>query len=112
MSRGFRRLVNCLFRIRVRYHLHYVLYELAALRSIEIRTNTHAFQAEALVKLLRRGSTYIEVGVSDRFEEQGPSRSYTWSHTAGIATFLLWTLYDVYLTRRYRREMRAGEIAA
>jgi dolichol-phosphate mannosyltransferase len=97
VSRCFRFLVNALFGIRLRCHGHYVLYRRAVIQSIRLRTDGHAFQAEALVKLLRLGHSFVEVGVCDDFEGQAPTRSYQLANVLRIAAFFVWTLYDVYV---------------
>lgn len=96
VSRAFRWTVNTLFRIRVRYHLHYVLYRRPLIQSVDLRTDSHAFQAEAVVKLLRRGCSFIEVGVEDDFVSQAPTRSYSLANIRRVALFFARTLYDVY----------------
>lgn len=97
VSRAFAGLVNLLFHTGLRYHLHYVLARRCDLADIEIRTDSNAFQAEVIVKLLRRGCRPVEVGVCDRFEEQSPSRSLRPGHGAQIGRFFLSLLYDVYV---------------
>jgi len=97
VSRSFVWLVNSLFDIQVRYHLHYVLYHRQLIQSVRLRTNSHAFQAEALIKLLRRGHSFVEIGVNDDFVGQAPTRSYSLANVLRVALFFLWTLYDVYL---------------
>lgn len=97
LSYGFRALVNGLFGLRLRYHMHFVLYRRELIQSIRLRTRGHAFQAEALVKLLRRGHSYVEIGIEDDFEGQAPTRSYRLRNLAWVALFFVSTLYDVYL---------------
>ena len=60
-SRTFTTLVNLLFGLRVRYYNGAVLHKTQLIRSVEIVTNSFAYQAEALIKLLRRGHSYVEV---------------------------------------------------
>ena len=103
VSKLFRTLVNALFAIQLRYHLHYILYPREPLQRIRIRCDGHPFQAEAAIKLLRRGHSFVEVGVNDAFEEQGPSQAFGGSQLWSVTKFFLWTLYDVYLSGDYRR---------
>jgi dolichol-phosphate mannosyltransferase len=64
-SRGFTIIINTLFGLRVRYYNHSVVFPRDVLRTISISTDGFAYQAEALVKLLKAGYTYTEVGVQD-----------------------------------------------
>jgi hypothetical protein len=55
-------IINRLFGLRLRYYNGTVLHRTAVVRSIAIHTDSFAYQAEALVKLLRAGHSYVEVG--------------------------------------------------
>jgi glycosyltransferase involved in cell wall biosynthesis len=103
ISRSFTNLVNLLFGLRIRYYLHHVLYRRAALRGIRIRTNSYAYQAEAILKLIRRGADYVEVGVRDVFEGKGPTRFHGPRNLAGVAWCLLACFIEVHLSRGYNR---------
>jgi glycosyltransferase involved in cell wall biosynthesis len=72
-SRGFTIIINFLFRQRVRYYNHAVAFPRHLLESIQIVTDGFAYQAEALVKLLKAGCTYVEVGVVDLPRVHGKS---------------------------------------
>jgi len=63
ISRLFVILVNLLFGLNVRYYNGLVLHRLDLLRQITIETNGFAYQAEALVKLLKRGASYHQIPV-------------------------------------------------
>ena len=60
-SRTFTRLVNLIFHLRIRYYNGAVLHRTALVRSIRIQTDSFAYQTEILVKLVRRGHTYVEI---------------------------------------------------
>jgi glycosyltransferase involved in cell wall biosynthesis len=63
LSRCFTGILNLLFGIQIPYFNGTVLHKTDLLRSIEINTNGFAYQAEALVKLIKRGATFASVGV-------------------------------------------------
>ena len=66
-SKGFTTLLNWTFWLNVGYYNGAVLQRNDLLRAIEIRTNSFAYQAEALVKLIARGATLpIYVRIQDR----------------------------------------------
>jgi dolichol-phosphate mannosyltransferase len=62
ISRSYTRLLNLLFGLKLRYYNGIVVHRRELLQSIEITTNSFACFAEALIKLLRNGATYVEVG--------------------------------------------------
>lgn len=63
VSLAFTSLMNTLFRLNVPYFNGTVLHKTDLLRSIEIQTNSFAYQAEALIRLIQGGATYASVGV-------------------------------------------------
>jgi glycosyltransferase involved in cell wall biosynthesis len=72
-SWGFTRLVNLLFGLRVPYYNHCVVFRRDAVQSIRIATDGFAYQAEALVKLLRAGYSFTPIGVNDIARIHGKS---------------------------------------
>src|ERR1700751_819666 len=72
-SKGFTTLLNWAFWLNVGYYNGAVLQRNELLRSIEITTNSFAYQAEALVKLIARGATYKHCCVS--IQERAAGRS-------------------------------------
>jgi glycosyltransferase involved in cell wall biosynthesis len=72
-SKGFTTLLNWMFWLNVGYYNGAVLQRNDLLRAIEIRTNSFAYQAEALVKLIARGATYTHCYV--RIQDRAAGRS-------------------------------------
>jgi glycosyltransferase involved in cell wall biosynthesis len=72
-SKGFTTLLNWAFWLDVGYYNGAVLQRNELLRTIEITTNSFAYQAEALVKLIARGATYKHCYVS--IQERAAGRS-------------------------------------
>jgi dolichol-phosphate mannosyltransferase len=72
-SKGFTTLLNWMFWLNIGYYNGAVLQRNELLRGIEITTNSFAYQAEALVKLIARGATYKHCYVS--IQERAAGRS-------------------------------------
>ena len=72
-SRTFTKIINSCFGLSVRYYNHCVVFPRNLLNSITIVTDGFAYQAEAVVKLLKAGCSYVEVGVNDLPRFQGES---------------------------------------
>ena len=72
-SKGFTTLLNWAFWLNVGYYNGAVLQRNELLRTIEITTNSFAYQAEALVKLIARGATYKHCYVSIQERAAGSS---------------------------------------
>jgi glycosyltransferase involved in cell wall biosynthesis len=76
-SRGFTALLNWMFWLDVGYYNGAVLQRNDLLRSIEIKTDSFAYQAEALVKLIARGATYKHCFVQIQERATGSSSALT-----------------------------------
>jgi dolichol-phosphate mannosyltransferase len=61
-SRAFVMITNALFGLRLRYFNGLVVHRTSLINSVEIETSSFAYQAEALIKLLKAGCSYVEVG--------------------------------------------------
>lgn len=90
-SRGFVLLMNTLFRLRVPYYNGLVVHRLDLLREIEIETDSFAYQAEAIVKLLKRGADFKTVGVEICNREHGSTKAFRASNVVRVA----WALMDL-----------------
>jgi dolichol-phosphate mannosyltransferase len=71
--RAFTHILNFLFRLRLRYYNGIVVHRTDIVKSIAITTDSFAYQAEALIKLLRRGHSYVEVGTEITERSSGKS---------------------------------------
>ena len=85
VSKGFTALLNWTFWLNVGYYNGAVLQRNDLLRGIEITTNSFAYQAEALVKLIARGATYKHCHV--RIQERATGRSSALSLKNQIAVW-------------------------
>jgi dolichol-phosphate mannosyltransferase len=63
VSRAYTMLINFLFGQRLKYYNGTFICRTADLRSITITSDSFAYQSEVLVKLLRAGKSYVEVGI-------------------------------------------------
>jgi len=97
ISRTFRRVLNTIFRLDLHQYTHLVLCETAVARQVRVRTSSYAYQAEALIKLIKSGCTYVQVGVRDNFALEGhKTKAFRPRNVGGVAAFFAYTLWDVY----------------
>ncbi|MGH6685056.1 MAG: glycosyltransferase family 2 protein [Pseudolabrys sp.] len=91
-SRGFTFLINTLSGLDVPYFNGPVLHKTELLQQIEIKTNSFAYQAEALVKLITGGATYCGVPVTVTERSTGASSAFALKNVYRVAAaiFLLW----------------------
>ena len=72
-SWGFTTIVNGMFGLRVPYYNHSVVFRRDAIQGVRIHTDSFAYQAEALVKLLKAGYSFVSVGIHDNARIHGQS---------------------------------------
>lgn len=70
LSRCYTELLNVLFGLRLRYYNGLAVHRRDLLQSISISSGGFGFQAEILVKLLKSGCAYVEVGIEGAEEKQ------------------------------------------
>jgi glycosyltransferase involved in cell wall biosynthesis len=98
-SRLFTAILNALFHLRLRYFNSIVVYRRELLQTITIRTDSFAFQAETLIKLLRAGHSYVEVGLEIRERPTGRSTALRWTNVVAVFRAVGQLLRDVYFRR-------------
>lgn len=99
LSRVFVILLNRLFNLRLRYFNGLVLHKTNVIRSVKIKTNSFAYQAEALIKLLKAGYTYKEVGVPLGKRRSGYSKALAPKNIADSIRAVVNTYIEVYLKK-------------
>jgi glycosyltransferase involved in cell wall biosynthesis len=89
VSGAFVALVNALFGLRLRYYNGTVLHRTALVRGIAIETDSFAYQAEALVKLLRAGRSYVEVPTPIAPRAAGRTKAFRWKNFTEVGRTLV-----------------------
>jgi len=88
LSAAFVAALNAATGLRLRYYNHSVLHRTDLVRTVPVRTSSYAYQAEVLIDLLRRGCSYEEVGVTDRFDPGRRTRAFRPANVIGVAGFV------------------------
>jgi len=98
ISGAFRNVLNLVFGLDLRQYTHLVLCETESARRVPIRTSSYAYQAEALIKMIKSGCSYVQVGVDDDFKrEAGHSKAFRLSNVLGVAGFFFRIVWDIYV---------------
>lgn len=101
-SKGFTVLLNWIFWLDVGYYNGAVLHRSDLLRTIEISTNSFAYQGEALVKLIARGATYTHCHVEIRERAAGKSSALKPKNQIAVWKTILHLLSAVGMFRKIR----------
>lgn len=91
LSRTYTALVNLLCHANLRYYNGLPVHKRAMLADIEITSGGFGFQAEILVKLIKSGATYVEVGVkgAEETNESDALRVRNWVSVARTVYHLM-----------------------
>jgi len=91
LSKTYTTLLNLLFGIRLHYYNGLPVHRLGFLKQLSITSGGFGFQAEILVKMIKSGCTYVEVGVNGAEETNRSSalRLRNWLSVAGTIGHLI-----------------------
>jgi glycosyltransferase involved in cell wall biosynthesis len=107
LSRLYTAVVNTMFGTDFRYANGANVWRTELLRRIEIRTDGFSYQTEALVRAVRSGVDFIEVGVGIRKRRHGRSSALSLKNWLKVIRALLSLWWDVRVVHRARYR-RAG----
>lgn len=107
LSRTYSNLLNLLFGFRLQYYNGLPVHRTDLLRSIRITSAGFGFQGEILVKLLKSGCSYVEVGVLGA-EETRKSFALRPSNIVSVARTLLHLIREIVRFRPVPREVVEG----
>jgi len=85
ISKAFTALVNVISRRRLRYYNGLQIHQANVLKSLTIESSGFGFQAEVLVKALRRTRTFVEVGMDLMEREHGESKAFRLKNAVDVA---------------------------
>ncbi len=101
VSKMFVGILNTTFGLDMHYYTHLLLCRTEVARRVDVQTMSYAFQAERIIKLIKSGCSYVQVGVEDRFDIPGrKTKAFHFQNIAGVASFYF----------RLLREMRAMRV--
>ncbi len=100
VSRAFVGILNVTFGLKLHYYTHVLLCRTDAARGIRVHSDSTAGLAERLIKLIKAGHTYVEVGVRDTYGDGGRrTKAFKPRNIAGVAAFYVRTIWEVYCLR-------------
>lgn len=103
-------LVNLLLGTRLRYTNGTNILRTAVVRAIPIRTDGFSYQTEVLVKAVRSGVGYVEVGVALQRRASGRSKALSWRNVRSVLAGLARLWWDVNVRERHRYRRRGSVV--
>jgi glycosyltransferase involved in cell wall biosynthesis len=102
LSHSFTALVNTLFGLHLRYFNGGVIHRTRLLRQVAQKTDGFAYQAEILVRLLKSGATYVEVGCEMVGRGAGSTSAFKAKNVVSVVSTLGTLFWEVRLGRAGR----------
>lgn len=99
LSRMFTGLANLLFGISVPYYNGLVVHRLDNLRSITIRTDSFAYQMEALARLIHRSMPFHAVGVRIAERKQGRTKAFRLKNIVQVVSIMVSLAWELRKSR-------------
>lgn len=104
LSRTYSNLLNLLFGFRLKYYNGLPVYRRSLLQAITITSSGFGFQGEILVKLLKSGCTYEQVGV-DGAEETGNSSALRLKNVISVGKTFVHLIFEIIRFKPIPREI-------
>lgn len=107
ISKLFTRIYNFLFKLDLRYYNGPALFRLDLLREIDLPTRFFSYHAETVIRFIKCGYSYVEVGGKLSERKHGKSTALKWFNFIGILLGTLFVFVDIYILKRslYRKSM-------
>lgn len=99
ISRTGMTLINLLFGLKIRYYNGPVLHKSDIIKSVPLTTNSFAYQIEALVRLLKAGYSYVEVGMNIRIREYGTTKIFRIKNLVSVMTTVMKLFWEINFKR-------------
>lgn len=96
----FTSLINLLFGLKLKYYNGPVVHKKELIKSISIKSKSFAFQAEALVKLIKKSHSFFEVGMYIRNRKYGKSKIFRLNNIIGIFKTIIDLLKEIYFFKK------------
>lgn len=84
LSKTFTLVVNLITGRRLKYYNGLQVHRATVLKSLRIESSGYGFQAEVLVKALRRSDTFIEVPMDLTERARGDSKAFRWKNAVDV----------------------------
>ena len=95
VSRAFTTMLNLLFHLKLRYYNGPVIHKKALIQSVDLSTDSFAFQAEALITLLKKNYSYREIGMMLNIRRHGTSKAFRSKNIYGVLKTVLKLFYEL-----------------
>lgn len=100
ISRAFVALINTMFGLDLVYYNGTCLVKSRLLKKVPLKTWGFAYMAAILVRLLRSGASYTEVGVDIAQRSSGKTKAFAFKNVVSVVKAILTLFWDVRIKER------------
>lgn len=101
ISSAFTFLLNFIFALKIKYYNAPVIHKTKLLRQVPQNPNSgHAYQAEILVKLLKAGASYVEVGYDMYERKRGKTTAFKWKNIKRVLGTIIPLFWQLQILRK------------
>jgi glycosyltransferase involved in cell wall biosynthesis len=101
ISRTFTQLMNLLFGAHMRYYTGPCVYRSAVAKRFKMRAQGSLFVAELLVRLLRAGQTYVEVGIQPLPRSSGATKTFRIGNVTDLMGSVMRLFWELRIQRLF-----------
>jgi glycosyltransferase involved in cell wall biosynthesis len=102
ISRAFVALINAMFGLNVTYYNGTCLVKSRLLKKVPLKTWGFAYMAAILVRLLKSGASYSEVGVEIAQRSSGKTKAFAFRNVVSVVKAIMTLFWDVRVKERAR----------
>lgn len=102
LSKFFTKTLNFLFNLKLNYYNGPVIYKKEIIKSVNLSTDSFAFQAEALVKSIKSGHSFIQVGMFLKERTYGKSKAFRFKNIVGVLKTVIVLFLEVNLFKKLK----------
>tara|TARA_Y100000310_G_C20463368_1_gene706411 strand:- start:56 stop:796 length:741 start_codon:yes stop_codon:yes gene_type:complete len=99
--------MNLMMGLNIKYYTGVVLYRSDLIRKIDVKSHGATYQAEILTKLLRSGSSFMEIGIKQTGNGSGSSNFFNLTNVFGTTKTILSLFWDIRIKnrRKYNKKL-------
>lgn len=112
ISKAFVVLINTLFGLNVTYYNGTCLVKAKLLKKVPLKTWGFAYMAAILVRLLKSGASYTEVGVEIAQRSSGKTKAFAFKNVVSVVKAILTLFWDVRVKERAKYTGKAVRVQA
>ncbi|MEE9614231.1 MAG: glycosyltransferase, partial [Thermodesulfobacteriota bacterium] len=111
VSKAFVLLMNALFALDLRYYNGTCVHRSELLKKVSMTSRDFAYMAAILVRLIKSGASFTEVGVEIQQREGGSSKAFSPRNVVSVMKTILTLFWEVRVRERARYSSPARRVA-